>query len=115
MALVREAGEDHDALVRLSVLLFNLAGFYGQADRHEDAVRALEEVVALDERTGHEDLESDRQALETVRHLAALTPEEREALAQAEAAEQAQAAAVAIRGQGCRAESHYCGSRGAGR
>ncbi len=83
VVLAREAGEDRETLVGLSVLLFNLAGFYGRAERHEDAVRSLEEVVALDERTGHPDLESDRQALENARRLAALTPEEREALARA--------------------------------
>jgi hypothetical protein len=40
-------------------------------------VRALEEVVALDERTGHPDLEKDRQVLEQARQMAALSPEER--------------------------------------
>jgi len=99
VALAREANDAREALVRLSDLLFNLALFYGRVKRHEDAVRALEEVVALDERTGHPDLESDRQALEEARRQAALTPEEREALVRAEAAEQARAAAVAIRDQ----------------
>jgi len=99
VVLAREAGEEREVLVRLSVLLFNLAGFYGRVERHEDAVRSLEEVVALDERTGHPDLESDRQALENARRLAALTPEEREALARASADEQARAEAVAIQDQ----------------
>lgn len=83
----------------LSVLLYNLAGFYGGAGRQEDAVQALEEVVVLDERTGHPDLESDRQALEAARRLAALSPEEREELARAAAAEQTQAAAASVRDQ----------------
>ncbi len=80
-----ELGERaREALVQLSVLLYNLAGYYSQADRHEDAVRALEEVVALDERTGHPDLESDRQTLQAARAAAAMSPEER-ALLQAAA------------------------------
>jgi ribonuclease HI len=37
----------------------------------------------LDERTGHEDLASDRQALEQARDMASLTPEEQESLAEA--------------------------------
>jgi hypothetical protein len=74
-------GEAHrEALVRLSVLLYNLAGYDQGAGRHDEAVTALEEVVGLDERTGHPDLESDRQALERARLLARLSPEEREAL-----------------------------------
>jgi tetratricopeptide (TPR) repeat protein len=78
VALARQAGEGHDALVALSVQLYNLAGYYRQAGRFDDAVRALEEVVALDERTGHQDLESDRQALDEARRLAAMPPGERE-------------------------------------
>jgi hypothetical protein len=58
-------------------MLYNLANYYSAAERFEDAVRALAEVVALDERTGHEDLASDRQALEQARMMAALSPEER--------------------------------------
>jgi len=77
VALARQAGEERQALVTLSVLLYNLAGYYQQAGRYDDAVAALEEVVALDGRTGHPDLESDRQALEQARHLARLSPEER--------------------------------------
>ena len=78
--LARERGEDRESLVQLSVLLFNLAGYYAKAGRFEDAVAAMEEVVALDERTGHPDLVSDRQVLAEFRRLAALSPEEREAL-----------------------------------
>jgi tetratricopeptide (TPR) repeat protein len=80
--LLRGAGDTREALATLSVLLFNLAGYYQGAERHEDAVKALEEVVAIDERTKHEDLESDRKALEFARELASLTPEEREQLRQ---------------------------------
>ena len=52
-------------------------------------MQALEEVVALDERTGHQDLESDRQTLDNARRIAALSPEERAQLRarQAEAEE----------------------------
>jgi tetratricopeptide (TPR) repeat protein len=75
--LARAAGQERENLVTLSVLLYNLAGYYSQADRHEEAVQALEEVVALDEQTGHPDLESDRQALEAARRMASLSPEER--------------------------------------
>ncbi|MDX9993587.1 MAG: tetratricopeptide repeat protein, partial [Anaerolineales bacterium] len=75
--LARAAGQERDNLVTLSVLLYNLAGYYSQADRHEEAIQALEEVVALDQQTGHPDLESDRQALEAARRMASLSPEER--------------------------------------
>jgi len=67
--LAQQTGQ-RDALVQLSVLLYNLAGYYQQADRHHEAIAAYEEVVALDEQTGHEDLESDRQALAQARQLA---------------------------------------------
>jgi tetratricopeptide (TPR) repeat protein len=77
VTLMRQEGESREALVALSVLLFNLTGYYANVERHADAVRALEEVVALDERTGHPDLESDRQALEAARRAAAFSPEER--------------------------------------
>jgi hypothetical protein len=83
IALARQGGDSRDALVQLSILLFNLGGYYARADRHAEAVRALEEVVALDEQTGHPDLESDRQALENMRRAAALSPEERAQLAEA--------------------------------
>ena len=82
VALAREetqgepAGVDPATLARLSILLYNLADYYQQAGRHDDAVAALEEVVALDERTGHPDLEHDQLALEQARQLAAMTPEE---------------------------------------
>ncbi len=85
--LTREAGENRESLVGLSVLLYNVADYYRGAERFDDAVRALQEVVALDERTGHEDLESDRQTLQQTRKMAALTPEQRAELR--EQAEQA--------------------------
>ncbi len=83
--LMRQQDEGREALVALSVLLYNLAGYYTNVGRHDDAVRALEEVVALDERTEHPDSESDRQALESARRMASLSPEERARLGAAEA------------------------------
>jgi tetratricopeptide (TPR) repeat protein len=77
VGLIRQLGEDRNALFWLSTLLFNLAAFYQQADRLEDAARALEEVGALDERKGHENLDSDRKVLEEARQLAGfLRPED---------------------------------------
>ena len=60
--------------------------------------------MALDERTGHEDLASDREALEQARHMASLTPEERSGLEAAadalsripDLADQAKDAAIAV-------------------
>src|SRR5512138_3404861 len=76
VALARARGQQREALVTLSVLLYNLTTYYAHAGRHHEAVRTLEEVVALDERTGHPDLESDRQTLERARMAAALPPEQ---------------------------------------
>ena len=45
------AMDDRDTLVRLRVILYNLAGYYSQAGRWDDAVAAFEEVVAMDEQT----------------------------------------------------------------
>ena len=81
--LAAQEGASHDEQVALSVLLYNLAGYYGEVERHADAVCALEEVVALDECTQHTDLASDRRALEAARRRAALSPEERARLQQA--------------------------------
>jgi tetratricopeptide (TPR) repeat protein len=102
------ATDDRDTLVTLSVLLYNLAQYYTQAGRWHDAVAALAEVVALDEGTGHEDLASDRAALEQARRMAAATPEERSRLGAAadalsqiqDLADQARDAAIAaLRGE----------------
>jgi tetratricopeptide (TPR) repeat protein len=81
-AVSKGAGEGREELVNLSVILYNLAGFYQKAERHDDAVKAMEEVVAIDEQTGHQDLETDRETLETFRRIASLSPEEREQLRQ---------------------------------
>jgi len=85
VSLARERGQAREALVTLSVLLYNLAGYYQKAERHEDALKAMQEVVALDEQTGHEDLQSDRETLEDFRRIAAMSPEERTRLQNAQA------------------------------
>lgn len=77
VAQVRMKGTDAESLVTLSTQLFNLADYYTGMDRHEDAIRAMEEVVVIDERLGLADLESDRQTLESVRRLAAMSSEQR--------------------------------------
>jgi tetratricopeptide (TPR) repeat protein len=79
LAAIPQTDKDTErrGLITLSIQLYNLAGYYAQNNQYAEAVRALEEVVALDERTGHEDLDSDRQTLEHMRRLAALTPEQR--------------------------------------
>ncbi len=82
LSLSKGAGEGREALVTFGVILYNLAGYYSHVERHEDAVKAMEEVVAIDEQTGHQDLESDRKMLETFRRIASLSPEERAALKQ---------------------------------
>jgi tetratricopeptide (TPR) repeat protein len=75
IAALREAGDDRDTLVRLSVQLYNLAMQHQQRDDFAAAVPLLEEVVALDERTDHPDLASDRATLEAVRRRAAGAPD----------------------------------------
>ncbi|MGQ9829509.1 MAG: tetratricopeptide repeat protein, partial [Roseiflexus sp.] len=71
----REAGDDRQNLVNLSVALYNLAIFHAGQENYAAAVPLLEEVVALDERTGHPDLASDRATLEEIRRRASGTPE----------------------------------------
>jgi tetratricopeptide (TPR) repeat protein len=95
VALARQAGGERQALITLSVLLYNLAGYYSQLGRHVEAVQALEEVVALDEQTGHSDLESDRQTLQAARQMAALSPEQRAELEERARAAQAASPAAA--------------------
>jgi hypothetical protein len=75
IAALRQAGDDRDTLVQLGIALYNLAMAYARQGDAAAAVPLLEEVVALDERTGHEDLESDRAALEQMRRRAAGAPE----------------------------------------
>jgi hypothetical protein len=76
-SLAHQERQDNEMLSVLSVLFFNLADFYGQADHYDQAVLALEEVVFIDQIINHPDQETDRRALQSARKLAALTPEER--------------------------------------
>ena len=75
VAAFRAAGDDRQSLVNLSIALYNLAMLYARQGNHAAAVPLLEEVVALDERTGHPDLASDRAKLEEMRRRAAGLPE----------------------------------------
>ncbi|ABQ90959.1 tetratricopeptide repeat protein [Roseiflexus sp. RS-1] len=75
VAAFRAAGDDRQSLVNLSIALYNLAMLYARQGNHAAAVPLLEEVVALDERTGHPDLASDRAKLEEMRRHAAGLPE----------------------------------------
>jgi tetratricopeptide (TPR) repeat protein len=75
VAALRAAGDDRQSLVNLSIALYNLAMLYARQGNHAAAVPLLEEVVALDERTGHPDLASDRAKLEEMRRHAAGLPE----------------------------------------
>jgi len=75
VAAFREAGDDRQSLVNLSIALYNLAIFHAGQENYAAAVPLLEEVVALDERTGHPDLASDRAKLEEMRRRAAGLPE----------------------------------------
>jgi tetratricopeptide (TPR) repeat protein len=75
IAAQRDAGAERETLVALSVMLYNVAMLHTRQGDHAAAVPLLEEVVALDERTGHPDLESDRAALESVRQRAAGVPD----------------------------------------
>ncbi|MCB9077121.1 MAG: hypothetical protein H6631_05990 [Anaerolineaceae bacterium] len=59
---------------RLSVALYNQAGYLAQLDRLAEAVAAMAEVVAIDERLGLDDLASDRAALEAMRRQLAGEP-----------------------------------------
>jgi tetratricopeptide (TPR) repeat protein len=67
VAAQREVGDDREKLVQLSVMLYNLAQCHIRQNDYAAAEPLLAEVVALDEQTGHPDLESDREALAMVR------------------------------------------------
>ncbi|MBM4421950.1 MAG: tetratricopeptide repeat protein [Chloroflexi bacterium] len=77
VAHARAVAQSADDFVTLSALLFNLADYYTGMERWDDAIRLLEEVVALDERMTLPDADSDREALESARRLAAMTPAQR--------------------------------------
>ncbi len=74
VAAFRQAGDERQHLVNLSIALYNLAMFHAGQQDFAAAVPLLEEVVALDERTGHPDLESDRAKLEELCQWAAGAP-----------------------------------------
>jgi tetratricopeptide (TPR) repeat protein len=88
---LRQMEESEDSLMTISILLHNLAGYYQDAGRFNDAVTALEEVVAIDKRIDHPDLPHDQQALAQARQLATMTSTEL-----AELEEQAERAAVRL-------------------
>ncbi len=67
IAHLRRAGQGPETLQTLSVALYNQAGYLAQVERFDQAVAAMEEVVAIDERLGLPDLESDRARLEQMR------------------------------------------------
>ncbi len=74
VAAFRQAGDERGHLVNLSIALYNLAMFHAGQQDFAAAVPLLEEVVALDDRTGHPDLESDRAKLEELCQRAAGAP-----------------------------------------
>jgi len=75
---IRLNANTSDDLVMLGVQMFNLADYYTGVERFDEAIRLMEEVVALDEKIGHPDTDSDRQMLEQVRRLAGMSPEARQ-------------------------------------
>ena len=77
IAYLREEEDTPENLQSLSVALYNYGTYLAQAERLDEAVAALEEVVAIDERLGLPDLDSDRAALERmVRRRDGLPPAE---------------------------------------
>ncbi len=83
--LCRTIGESHEGLLQLSLLLYDLAGYYQRGLRHDEAVFALEEVVLLDHRTNHPDLKSDQETLEQARQMRAMAAGEPQVIAAIEA------------------------------
>jgi tetratricopeptide (TPR) repeat protein len=72
VAAFRQAGEDRETLVALSIALHNLAIAYINQDDPVVAIPLLEEVVLmLDGQNAHPDLEQDRSLLEALRRRAA--------------------------------------------
>jgi tetratricopeptide (TPR) repeat protein len=71
---LRLRAQSADDLLALGAQMFNLADYYTGLEQWAEAIRWLEEVVSLDEKIGHPDIESDRQALAQVRRLAGMTP-----------------------------------------
>ena len=93
VALAQVLGNSVPALTQLGILLHNLAGYYQDAERYDDAVVAMEGVVALDEQIGAPELAEDQATLKQLCELAAMAPQARAdllAAAQATAAQLAQ-------------------------
>lgn len=85
---LRARGEGREEQQALSVALYNQAGYLANAGQLDAAVRALEEVVAIDRRFGLADLASDSAALDAMRRRHAGLPPEEEAGAPEEASEE---------------------------
>jgi hypothetical protein len=77
VAHLRLNAKTGDDIVMLGVQLFNLADYFTGMEQFENAILAMEEVVALEEKIGHPDIDSDRLMLDQVRKLAAMSPNER--------------------------------------
>jgi tetratricopeptide (TPR) repeat protein len=76
VALAREHDDSRDSLVALTVQLYYLAIYQGRVKAYGEAVGALEEAYDLARRTGYEQIERIREALEGARESAAQSPEE---------------------------------------
>ena len=57
--------------------LVNLAQFYGNAERHDEAVALFEEALKVGEESGHPQVDVDRKMLKSARILRHSSPEER--------------------------------------
>lgn len=78
---LREAREDQPTLISRSVALYHLAGYYSNANRHNDAVQVLEEVVELNQQTAHPELSQlAPRALDGARKMVALSPADQKQL-----------------------------------
>jgi hypothetical protein len=73
---LRQQGEGVEAAQILFVQLANLANYYAPVDRYQDALPVLEEAIGVGERIEHPQLETVKEMLESVRQIAALSPEE---------------------------------------
>jgi hypothetical protein len=78
LAALRARGDDKENQQTLSVALYNQAGTLADAGQLDQAVAALEEVVAIDRRFELADLASDTEALERMRRRRDGLPAERE-------------------------------------
>lgn len=93
IALAQQLGHSVPALTQLGILLHNLAGYYQDVGRYDEAVIAMETVVAIDEKIDAPELAEDRATLGQLQELAAMSPQARAdllAAAQATASQLAQ-------------------------